>query len=94
MVCVFAVCELISVFSGVKHTADTATFVVQKNNTKVNSFQDISKRIQCIYQYVGNIILMYSIYTQTYNNTYIQNAQQAHIHTHTHTITQPGMFSN
>ena len=34
-VCVFAVCELIGAFSGVKHTADTATFAVQKNNTKV-----------------------------------------------------------
>ena len=88
-VCV--VCELIDVFAGVKHTVDCATFVVQKNNTKVNSFQDISKRVQCIYQYVANIILMYSIYCThiTYNNTYIQNAlhtKNIHIYTHNYTV--------
>ena len=90
-VCVCVVCELIGVFAGVIHTADTATFVVQKNNTKVNSFQDISKRVQCIYQYVANIILMYSIYCThiTYNNTYIQNAlhtKNIHIYTHNYTV--------
>ena len=89
-VCVCVVCELIGVFAGVIHTADTATFVVQKNNTKVNSFQD--KRVQCIYQYVGNIILMYSIYcthkhiimhitTPTFQMFYIPK-------TYTYTITQ------
>ena len=74
--------------SVVLNTQLTDTFVVQKNNTKVNSFQDISKRIQCIYQYVGNIILMYSIYTQTHITTPTFKMLNKHIYIHTQSHSQ------